>query len=179
MQGRKDRQAVDAIPLERLIGPGVVVDISRACAADRDYLVTVKDFEGWERDHGRIPTGAIVLLRTGFGSYWPDRVRYLGTDERGEQAVPLLHFPGLHPDAADWLAVTREIRAIGLDTASIDHGPSVDFESHVRLFRHSVPAFENVARLERLPPTGFTVIALPMKIAGGTGGPLRIIAALD
>ena len=72
-----------------------------------------------------------------------------------------------------------QISAVGLDTASIDHGPSTLFATHVALFRRGVPAFENVANLDRLPNTGFTVVALPMKIAGGSGGPLRIVAILD
>jgi len=169
---------LDEIPLERLIGPGVVVDVSAACEADRDHQVTVAELEGWERAHGRIPHGAIVLLRTGFGRSWPDRVRYLGTDERGPDAVAKLHFPGLHPEAARWLVDERAIGAVGLDTASIDHGQSKTFESHQVLFRSNVPALENVAALEQLPATGFEVVALPMKIRGGSGGPVRIAALL-
>jgi kynurenine formamidase len=171
--------SVDAIPLERLIGPAVLVDVRDATRADRDHQISVGDFRAWEHLHGAIPAGAIVLLRTGFSEYWPDRRRYLGTDERGTDAVAKLHFPGLLPQAAEWLADTRKIHAVGIDTASIDHGQSTLFESHVALFRRGVPAFENVANLDRLPAKGFTVIALPMKIAGGSGGPLRIVALLD
>jgi kynurenine formamidase len=169
-------QSVDAIPLERLIGAAVLVDVSAETGADRDHQVTVGDLADWERGHGRIPPGAIVLLRTGFGRFWPDRERYLGTNARGKAAVPKLHFPGLHPEAARWLIAARAIKAVGLDTASIDFGQSVRFESHVALFAHQVPAFENLANLDQLPATGFTVVALPMKIAGGSGGPLRIVA---
>jgi kynurenine formamidase len=171
--------SVDAIPLERLIGPAIVVDVRPKVAANRDYQVAVDDFLAWEKRHGLVPSGAIVLVRTGFGTYWPDRKRYLGTDERGADATAKLHFPGLLPHAAEWLATTRKIHAFGLDTASIDYGPSKLFESHVTLFKHGVPAFENVANLDRLPAKGFTVVALPMKIRGGSGGPLRIVALLD
>ena len=168
--------AVDAIPLDQLMGAAVVVDVSAKAAADRDYQVTEADFTAWEKRHGRIPKGAIVLLRTGYGKYWPDRVKYMGTDERGAEAVAKLHFPGLHPDAAKWLVANRSIKAIGLDTPSIDYGQSTLFGSHVMLYTHDIPAFENVANLDQLPETGATVIALPMKIKGGSGGPLRIIA---
>ena len=173
-----DGATVDAIPLERLVGPAVVVDVSEKARANRDYQVTADDFVAWERKNGVIPKGAIVLIRTGFGAAWPDRVRYLGTDERGVEAVAKLHFPGLSAHAAVWLAEVRKIHAVGLDTASIDHGPSTLFETHVALFSRGVPAFENVANLDQLPAKGFTVIALPMKIAGGSGGPLRIVAML-
>jgi len=173
------RHTLDAIPIEQLIGPGVVVDVSKQCAAERDYRVTVDDFVAWEKQHGLLLNDVIVLLRTGFGKHWPDRVKYLGTAERGPEAVPKLHFPGLHPDAAAWLVTRRRIKAIGLDTASIDYGQSTLFQSHVNLFEQNVPAFENLANLDKLPATGFTVIALPMKIKGGSGGPLRIIAVLD
>ncbi len=172
----KGRQTADQVPLQRLIGPAVVIDVSGACARDRDYLVGVADFEAWEADHGKLPDGVIVLLYTGFGKFWPDRKRYMGTDERGEQAVPKLHFPGLHPDAAKWLVTNRNIDAIGLDTPSIDYGQSKMFESHRILFDRNIPAFENVANLHRLPPRGALVFALPMKIRGGSGGPLRIVA---
>ena len=170
-------RTVDRIPVEQLLGPAFVVDVSRASARDPDYEVSVADLEGFEAEHGRLPRGAIVLLRTGFGERWPDRAEYLGTDERGAQALAKLHFPGLAPEAARWL-VERGARAVGIDTASIDHGPSTLFESHRILFAANVPAFENLANLARLPATGCFVIALPMKIAGGSGGPLRIVAML-
>jgi kynurenine formamidase len=119
-----------------------------------------------------------MLIRTGFARYWPDAARYLGTDERGEEAVAQLHFPGLHPDAARWLVDNRPVRAVGIDTASIDFGQSTAFESHQVLFASEIPAFENLMALDRLPPTGAFVVALPMKIAGGSGGPLRAVAVL-
>jgi kynurenine formamidase len=170
------KHSVDAIPLEQLMGEGVVVDVAASCARDRDYQVKVSDFEAWERAHGRIAPGAIVLIRTGFGRSWPDRIRYLGTDERGPEAVAKLHFPGLHPDAARWLVGRRSIKAVGLDTASIDYGQSTRFETHVALMTQNVPALENLANLDQLPTRGFTVIALPMKIRGGSGGPCRVVA---
>jgi kynurenine formamidase len=138
--------------------------------------VTTADIEAWEAEHGRTVDDLIVLLRTGFGRFWPDRVRYMGTDERGAEAVAKLHFPGLDPEAARWLVENRSIKAIGLDTPSIDYGQSTLFESHQVLFADNIPAFENVAGLDELPAEGFYVISLPMKIAGGSGGPLRIIA---
>lgn len=174
----KGRNTVDQIPLDQLMGPGLIVDVTRQCAANADYLVSVADMQQWERQNGRIAAGSIVLLRTGFGKFYPDRRKYLGTDERGAEAVAKLHFPGLDPEAARWLTERRSIKAVGLDTASIDRGQSTMFDSHRILFEHNVPAFENVANLDQLPSKGFQVIALPMKIKGGSGGPLRIIAVL-
>jgi kynurenine formamidase len=173
------RWTTDRIPLERLVGPGAVVDVSGAAAADPDYRVTVEDLTAWEDAHGRIPEGAILLLFTDRSRLWPDARAYMGTARRGEAAVAELSFPGLHPAAAEWLVRNRRISAVGIDTPSIDHGPSTLFESHRILFEENVFAFENVANLDRLPPTGAAIIALPMKLAGGTGGPLRIIAALE
>ena len=172
------RNPVDEIPLDQLIGPGIVLDVTKQCDKNPDYLVSESDFKNWERLHGKIAAGTIVLLRTGFGKFYPDRKKYLGTDQRGAGAVPNLHFPGLHPNAARWLTQNRKIKAIGLDTASIDYGQSTLFESHRTLFAKDIPALENVANLEKLPVTGFSVIALPMKIKGGSGGPLRIIAII-
>ena len=174
----KGHYTVDQLPLERLMGPAIVIDVIRQCARNADYLVSVADFQNWERRNGRMQPGTIILLKTGFGKYYPDRKSYLGTDERGAAAVAKLHFPGLDPAAARWLTENRSIKAIGLDTASIDHGQSSLFESHRILFEHNIPAFENVANLDQLPAKGFSVIALPMKIKGGSGGPLRIIALL-
>lgn len=170
------KQAVEEIPLDRLIRPAVVIDVSDRALKNRDYQISVADFEQWEREHGTIPGEAIILLRTGYGRYWPDPVKYMGTAEKGEAGVAQLHFPGLHPDAARWLTENRNISAIGLDTPSLDYGQSTHFESHQILFEHNIPGFENIANLDQLPPTGSWVIALPMKIAGGSGGPLRIVA---
>ena len=169
-------KSVDALPLEQLIGEAVVVDVSAVVAEKPDYQVRVPDLRAWESAHSRIPRHAIVLLRTGWGKRWPDRATYLGTDERGTAAVAKLHFPGLHPEAARWLMGEREINAVGIDTASIDYGQSTMFETHVALFAQGVPAFENLANLDRVPARGATIVALPMKIRGGSGGPLRIIA---
>ncbi|MFT5141849.1 MAG: kynurenine formamidase [Rhodothermales bacterium] len=165
----------DQIPLERLVAPAVMIDVTEA-SADPDYLISADDFINWEAQHGPIPDGHIVLLRTGFARFWPDRETYMGTAERGADAVPKLHFPGIAPEAAEWLVANRNIAAIGLDTASIDRGQSADFMSHRILFAANIPAFENVADMSALPATGFSVIALPIKISGGSGGPLRIVA---
>ena len=174
----KGHHTVDEIPLEQLMGNGIVIDVTSQCASNADYLVSVADFQNWEKKNGRIAPGTIVFLRTGFGKRYPDRKSYLGTDERGAAAVAKLHFPGLDPAAARWLTLNRSIKAIGLDTASIDYGQSTLFESHRILFEKNIPAFENVANLDQLPVKGFSVIALPMKIKGGSGGPLRIVALM-
>ena len=172
----KSHNSVDQIPLEQLIGDAIVIDVSSQCATNRDYLVSVADFQNWEKKNGQIKPGTIVFLRTGFSKFYPDRKQYLGTDERGAEAVAKLHFPGLDPAAARWLTQNRSIKAIGLDTASIDYGQSTLFESHRALFEKDIPALENVANLDQLPEKGFSVIALPMKIKGGSGGPVRIVA---
>jgi kynurenine formamidase len=171
-------QTLDRVPIERLVGAGVRIDVTAQCARDRDYRLTIQDFEQWEAAHGRIPTRAIVLLDTGFARYWPSRQQYLGTELRGPEGVRALHFPGLHPEAAAWLVRERQVKAVGIDTASIDYGQSTTFETHIVLLTQSVPVFENLSDLQDLPDLGFDVIALPMKIAGGTGGPLRVIAVL-
>ena len=174
----RDGQTLDQVPIERLVGTSVRIDVTAPCARDRDYRVTIQDFEQWETAHGRIPDRAIVLVDTGFARFWPSRQDYLGTELRGQEGVQALHFPGLHPNAAVWLVRERQVKAMGIDTASIDYGQSTKFETHVALLSHNVPVFENLADLRSLPATGFDVIALPMKIAGGTGGPLRIVAVL-
>ena len=170
------RQTVDQIPLERLVAPAVKIDVSEKASANPDYQIGVEDFNAWESRNGKIPDGSIVLLQTGYGLYWTDQVKYLGTDKLGAEGVANLHFPGLHPEAAQWLIENRSIKAVGLDTASIDYGQSQTFGSHIALMSQNIPAFENVANLDKVPTTGAQIIALPMKIKGGSGAPLRIIA---
>ena len=170
----RDGMSTEQIPLSRLIAPAVVVDVS--ARATPDYLIDVSDLEGWERVHGPVPDGAILLLRTGWGERWPDRLRYMGTERTGPEAVAELHFPGIHPDAARWIADQRNVAAVGIDTPSIDYGQSSGFEAHVVIYGADIPGFENVANLDQLPEEGAFVVALPMKIEGGSGGPLRIVA---
>ncbi len=172
------RQTVDQIPLDRLIGAAVKIDVSAKTAGNADYQISVEDLTNWEKTNGQIPDGSILFFQTGFGKFYPDKAKYLGTDKRGDEAVKDLHFPGLAPEAAKWLVANRKIKAVGLDTASIDYGQSTKFESHVALMSENIPAFENVANLDQLPAKGATVMALPMKIKNGSGAPLRIIALL-
>jgi kynurenine formamidase len=168
------RLASDEIPLSGLIGPAAVVNVSDR--ATPDYLVTVEDLTGWESVHGQIPDGGIVLIRTGWAARWDDRAAYLGTELTGPEAVPELHFPGVGAEAAEWLVSNRGIVAMGIDTPSIDYGQSTDFRAHVILYSENISGFENVANLDLLPASGSYVVALPMKIEGGSGGPLRIVA---
>jgi kynurenine formamidase len=166
----------DRIPLRRLIAPAVVIDVRSQAAADSDYRLTEADVRAWEASRSRIRPGTIVLLRTGWGDRWPDPKRYLGDDRPGDASG--LHFPSFGEGAARLLIGQRKAAAIGLDTASVDYGPSTDFPVHRVAGAADVPGFENVANLDQLPETGAWVIALPMKIAGGSGGPLRIVAVV-
>ena len=171
--------SVDEIDLDRLVAPGVLIDVSDRTGNDPDYLISVKDLKDWEEGNGKIPERSILLLRTGWGKFYPDKKRYLGTDQTGPEAVENLHFPGLDPEAATWLVKNRSIGAIGLDTASIDRGQSQYFKAHQILFAAGIPALENVANLDLLPAKGFRIVALPMKIESGSGAPLRVIAILE
>ena len=170
------RWTTDQIPLEKTIGPGVVIDMRRKSEANPDYQLQVVDILTWERRHGKIPSGAIVLMHTSWGKFWGDRKRYFGTDQPGD--ITNLRFPGFSKEAAEFLVKERKIDAVGIDTPSIDHGPSRDFIVHQILGGANIPIFENVASLDRLPPKGATIFAIPMKIKGGTGAPLRIFALL-
>jgi len=167
---------VDQIALERLIGPAVVIDVVKQAAADPDYRLSLEDVRAWERRHGAIPAGSLVLLRTGWSARWPDKKRYLGDDRPGE--VSGLHFPSYGKEAAQFLVESRKAAALGVDTGSIDYGPSKDFIVHRVANGAGVPGLENLAHLDALPERGAWVVALPMKIAGGSGAPLRAVAFL-
>jgi kynurenine formamidase len=167
----------DQIPLDRLVGDAVVVDVQSGADSSADYRVGLNALDAWEREHGTVPPGAIVLFRTGWGRRWPDRARYLGTTKTGSAAVADLHFPGIDSAVAHRL-VERRVGAVGIDTPSIDYGQSSTYPAHQVLFAANIPAFENVANLDRLPVKGSFVVALPMKIKGGSGGPLRVVAVV-
>ena len=169
------KHASQDIPIERFFGPVCVIDISELCRDDPDRLLTAKDVLTHESQYGPIEPGTIVLVFTGFGSRYPDLKSYLGSDIRGR--LEDLHFPGIGADAAKLFA-ERRVDMVGLDTASLDHGPSQHFTAHRILAEANIPGLENVANLEKLPPIGAFLIALPMKIQGGTGGPCRLVAVL-
>jgi kynurenine formamidase len=169
------KHTADRVPLPRLMAQAVVLDIEAKAAANPDAQLEPADITAFEERYGQLPRGAFVLVRTGWSERWPDRKRYLGDDRAGQ--TDALHFPGIAPDAAK-LLVEREVGAVGIDTASVDHGPSKSFEAHRTFANADVPTFENVARLGMVPETGAVVIALPMKIGDGSGGPARIVAVV-
>lgn len=167
----------DAIDLRRLIAGAVVIDIREQAAANADYRLTVADVEAFERANGRIGEGTIVLLRTGWSSRWPDAKRYLGDDTPGDASK--LHFPSFGVEAAKLLVEGRKVAVLGADVASIDYGQSSDFMVHRVAAAAGVPGLENLTNLDQLPPTGAVVMALPMKIGGGSGGPTRVVALVN
>ena len=163
---------VDAIPPARLIGPAVVLDIREAAAADADYKVTPADVEGWEKRHGRIPAGAIILARTGWAARWPDPTRYRNMDAQG-----VMHFPGFSVEAVK-LLLERQVSGLGIDTLSVDYGPSKDFAVHRLSHGADVYHLENLADMSAVPESGAMLIVAPIKLAGGSGGPVRVFAML-
>jgi kynurenine formamidase len=168
--------SIGEVPLDRLMGAAVVIDVSKQAAGDPVYRLTPDDVAAFERAHGRIPEGAIVLLRTDWSRFWPNVKQYLGDDTPGDASK--LKFPGYGVEAARVLVEQRKVAVLGIDTASIDYGPSTDFTAHRIGAARDVANLENLTGLSELPPTGATVIALPMKVAKGSGGPVRVIALL-
>ena len=167
-------ETTEKIALEKLIAQAVVLDVSASAAKNRDYRATREDVLTFEKQHGPIAPGTIVLLRTGWSRHWPDAKAYLGDDTPGDASK--LSFPSFGAEAARLLVEDRRVAAIGIDTASIDYGRSTDFQVHRIAAARNVPGLENLTNLDRLPPRGALVIALPMKIEGGSGGPLRAVA---
>ena len=164
----------DKIPLENLIGNAVVIDVSENAAADRNYVLSENDVISFEEQFGRINRGDIVLLRTDWSKYWPDAKAYLGDDAPGDASK--LQFPSFGEGAARLLIKNRGVATIGVDTASIDMGTSTNFIVHRIAGADNVSGLENLTNLDKLPPTGALIFALPMKIEGGSGGPVRVIA---
>jgi kynurenine formamidase len=174
----EQKLTVDELPLTSLTGNAVVIDVSKNALANRDYLISITDIENWEKENGTIPSNTIVLFKTGYGKFYPNREKYFGSPKTGAEAIPELHFPGIDPVTAQWLLDKRAVKAVGLDTPSLDYGQSKDFKTHQVLLGANRPGFENVANLDQLPAKGIYVVALPMKIGKGSGGPLRIIAGI-
>jgi kynurenine formamidase len=169
------RETVDQLPLSKLIGPAIVIDITSACSSNPDYLLTLADVTAWEKQNGLIQAASIVLVRTGWDKYWPDKKKYLGSDVPGD--ITNLHFPGISREAAE-LFRDRKVDGTGIDTASIDYGASKDFIVHQTLNGAGIYGLENLYKLDQLPAKGATIMSFPMKIKGGTGAPTRVVAVL-
>ena len=166
--------STDELPLEDLIAPAVVIDVSAQAAKDRNYALTVADVQAFEEQHGRIERGTVVLLKTGWSHYWPDVKAYLGDDTPGDASK--LSFPSFGAEATKLLVEERRVAVLGVDTASIDIGASRDFPVHRIAAGRNVAGLENLTNLDALPAKGAAIIALPMKIEGGSGGPARVVA---
>lgn len=173
-----NKYSVDQLPISSLKGNAVVIDVSEKALSNRDYQIQIDDILNWEKINGTIPEQSIILFRTGYGKFYPNRKEYFGTEKTGTLAIPELHFPGVDPSATEWLLKNRNIKALGLDTPSMDYGQSKDFKTHQILLGANKVGFENVANLDQLPAKNIYVIALPMKIAKGSGAPLHIIAGI-
>ena len=169
-----DGQTVDEIPVAQLMGRVVVIDVRPQAAADPDYTLSESDLATFEGKHGDIQPGTIVLLLTGWSERWPDAKAYLGDDTPGDASN--LHFPSFGPEAARTLVEQRGIAALGADVASIDYGMTQDFMVHRIAASANVPGLENLTNLDQVPAAGAWVIALPIKIKGGSGGPVRAVA---
>ena len=166
------KTTVDQIPAKRFFGPAVVIDVRTEAAKDADFLLTSAGVEAWEKRHGRIPEGAIVLLRTGWASRWPDVQKYRNQDARGK-----MHFPGFSTEAAKML-IDRKVSGLGCDTLSIDYGASTDFAVHHVSLGAGLYHLENLSDLSELPETGAFLVVAPIKLEGGSGGAVRVFALL-
>lgn len=166
------KATVDQIPPEKLFVPAVVIDVRAEAAKNADYQLTPAKIEEWEKKNGRISAGAIVLLRSGWASRWPDEKRYRNTDAAGT-----MHFPGFSVEAVKVL-LTRKVVALGTDTLSIDHGASKTFDAHKLSHGAGLYHLENLADLSALPETGALLVVAPIKLEGGSGGPARVFALL-
>lgn len=164
---------VDQIPAQRLVAPLVVIDVSQNVKGNADYQISVEDIAAWEKLHDHIPLDSVVMTRTGWDARWNAINDYRNADSKG-----VMHFPGYSEDAAHFLVDGRKAIGIGIDTLSIDYGPSKDFPVHQYNLRHSVYQLENVANLDHAPAKGGLVVIAPMKLEGGSGAPVRILALM-
>jgi len=172
-------RTIDQIPLHEWIGPAVKIDTTKQCDRDRDYLLTVEDIKKWEKQYGRIPAGAWVIMYTGIGTqFYPDPKRVLGTDKKGLTALPELSFPAFSRESAEFLISQRKIKGVAIDTPSIDYGQSQDFQVHRIICGADKLGLENIANLDKLPAKGAMLYVIPMSIKGATGAPARVFAIL-
>ena len=166
------KTSVDKIPLEQLVGPAVVLDIRQQAAENPDYRLTAEDVAAWEERNGRIPAGAIILARTGWAARAGNGESYRNQDEQG-----VMHFPGYSVEAVR-LLLERKVSGLGIDTLSVDYGPSSEFEVHSVSHGAGLYHLENLSDLSELPESGAVLVVAPIKLEGGSGGPVRVFALL-
>ena len=167
----KGQLSIDQLPLSVLMGRAVVIHVIKKVAEDPDYRLTQDDLKRWEKTHGRIPRGGIVLMNTGWGTRWADTQKYRNMDKNG-----IMHFPGFSESAAKFLIHQREINGIGIDTLSLDYGPSKDFAVHQIMLRANKYQIENLANLDKLPASGAIAFVMPIKVEGGSQAEARVFA---
>jgi kynurenine formamidase len=164
---------VEQIPAKQLLGPAVVLDVRAEAAQNADYLLAPSRVDDWEKKNGRIPAASIVLLRTGWSSRWPDVQRYRNQDAHGT-----MHFPGFSADAVKIL-IDRRVSGLGCDTLSADYGASSDFPVHHLALGAGLYQLENLSDLSEVPEAGAFLIVAPIKLEGGSGGPVRVFAIVE
>lgn len=172
----KGKRSIEDIPLELLRGPAVVINITAKASRYADAVVAVEDIKAWEKKHGPVPMGAIVLMNSGWGKRWPNFRQFFGSDDPGDLAN--FHFPGFSPEVAEFLVNKRSIIGVGVDTPSLDNGKSTDMAVHRILSQANIFGLEYVANMHKVPEKGALVYALPMKISGGSGAPTRVFARI-
>ena len=165
--------ACDTIPVRRFVGPACVIDVTRDVGQNPDFLLMPEHIVEWEKAHGRIPSGAWVLLRTGWSAR-QDPKKFLNVSDDGP------HSPGFHRSTSELLARDRDVLGVGVETVGTDAGQAGTFDppfpNHATMHGAGKFGLASLTNLDRLPPVGAVVIAAPLKIVGGSGSPLRVLA---
>jgi kynurenine formamidase len=163
---------VDKVPVDSLVRPAAMIDISARIGDDADGELSLDDVHVFESTHGRIPDGAAVLLRTGWEEFNSDERRYAG-------AAGDLRFPGFGVESAEFLVEERKIGGLGTDTLGIDPGGATDFPVHSQVTHpRGIWHLENLQNLKSLPPLGAWIVVGVLPLIGGSGSPARVIALL-
>ncbi len=170
----RDGLDIGSITPQTLVGPACVIDkTAETEAAGGDYLLTVSDLEAWESEHGPIPDGAWVLLRSGWSSRAQDQDEFLNVGANGPRT------PGPDVDASRWLS-ERAIAGFGTETVGIDAGSAGGMEPafplHNLLLGAGKLGLTQLANLHQLPITGALLVVAPLRLVGGTGSPSRVFA---
>jgi kynurenine formamidase len=161
----------ERIPAEQLVAPLAVVDVSAKAAGNADYAMTKQDLADWETKNGRLPDGCCVAMNSGWAQHATNAAKFAGKDAAG-----VMHFPGIHPEATEWLLKERNAVGLAVDTLSLDHGISKDFKTHYQWLPSGRWGIECIANLANVPASGATLVAGLPKVKDATGGPARIFA---